>query len=134
MEIRLLTTEEELNLYKDCWEELYSESIHSSPYLCFDWVKTTLKHFGANCGLRVGILRKNSKVIAVIPLKVIKKRVGPFNFNALNFFGDEWPLQNGAIVTNGASHQQVVEELLAHLLSTDKSLKFAILIRVPSRA
>ena len=97
-DIVLLTSREELTQFKDHWEKLYDETIDTSPYLCYDWIHSILKYFGSEeQRLYIAIVRRKSRVLAIVPLKLVKFRFGPKTFNAIQFFGDGWPPQNSII-------------------------------------
>jgi len=130
LDIQFWRSAEEVESNRAIWEDLYWAS-GSSPYLSYEWFSTALKYFQRDNRLYVGLMKVDQRPVAIVPLEIVKKKIGPLTLNILQFALGGWTLRNGAIVREGMDELLAIREVINALKAEKLHWVFCILSKCP---
>lgn len=87
MQIREVTTQQELRRLSPWWDELLGQSTGASPFLSFDWIDCWWQHFGAERELLVLIAEDEHGPAGIAPLIISRYRYHRLPVRVLEFIG-----------------------------------------------
>ena len=67
LDVRTITTEEELSLLGPEWDELVRASPRPSPFLLHAWILEWWRHLGAGAALEVHVARRGDRLVGILP-------------------------------------------------------------------
>jgi CelD/BcsL family acetyltransferase involved in cellulose biosynthesis len=130
VQVEVLRDARDLMEFRPQWDRLLAATPSASPYADFDWYDLTRQHFERKDAVRVGVLRDAAGVLAIVPLRLSRDRVGPLRVKMLKLAGGGWSPQSTCIVADRAADAAVLHILLDHLNRRDR-WAFCRLSRVP---
>jgi len=83
LELRTVTTLEELEQLGDGWDALVRDMPRPSPWLLHAWLTEWWKHYGEDADLRVHVAFRDGRLVGALPLFVESR----FGVRVVDFFG-----------------------------------------------
>ncbi|MEH6547940.1 MAG: GNAT family N-acetyltransferase [Sneathiella sp.] len=119
LSLTVLKSVEELKEHRKEWDG-FVESIGSDVYFLVDWLETWLQFYGKNCDLRCYIVKKNSRIVAVLPFSIERTRIGFFSIRIARFVGSYGTIVVFSPPIQPTCEAQVMKLVLPKLLSDEK--------------
>jgi CelD/BcsL family acetyltransferase involved in cellulose biosynthesis len=104
--IIFLKNNNELNNFQEQWEDLYNDS-DASPYLSYEWVSAALRHFPPAGELFLSCVSDEKGLRAIVPLEIVREKMGPWPVKVVRFALEGWALRNGPIMATRAKGEEL---------------------------
>ena len=102
---------------RPAWNQLLAETEDPDFFRTLCWLETYWKHYGAGQKLRVLAIKKDNRVVGILPLTVAKRHTRIGRLRVLEFPLDFWGSFFGTI---GPSPKQTLRAGLKHLLHSPR--------------
>src|SRR5436190_17071077 len=132
LQVRVLQNGAELELLRDEWNELLSESSADCHFLTWEWMTSWWRHLGGERTLRVVEVREGNRLIAVAPFTILHGRV---EFMGAGTVGSDYL----DLIVRRESEREVIEavarnlEALGHHLRLSHFLPGSVVHRLAER-